>query len=233
MMWTPSDAVRRWIVVIGLIAGPALLVLSVAINLSPGGGSMRNQFDAMSSRSGLIVAEALLETLGFMIVLASFAGATLALRVRGGALGTWGAVLAIIGIVGFSFSNANGFTLAELAQLPDRDAAFTTAAAITSSDTASFVGTLGMAMEVLGQVGILLIIGGLVRARLVRFWLLLVVVIAMVGNIAIGTMLSTLVADLLLLGVGTWVAVRLARASRSAWLGEEATQSVERARASV
>ena len=81
----------------------------------------------MAANPGLIVAEAFLETFGFMIVLAAFAGSTQALRSRGGALGTWGAALSILGIVGFTFSNATGFELAELAQLPDHDAAFTTA----------------------------------------------------------------------------------------------------------
>ncbi|MEO6942077.1 MAG: hypothetical protein ABI238_03555 [Terrimesophilobacter sp.] len=218
MNWTPTDARRRWIVVAGLITGPALIVLSVAINFTPPSDSMRMDFDSMAANPGLIVAEALLEAIGFMVVLASFAGATQALRTRGGVLGIWGAILAIIGIVGFSFSNANGFALAELAQLPDRDAGFATAMAITSGDTASLVGTIGMAMEILGQVGILLVIGGLIRARLVPFWPLLIVV-GMVANAVISTMLTTLVVDLLLLAACSWIAVKLARCSHEAWLG--------------
>ncbi|MEO7147889.1 MAG: hypothetical protein ABIW81_07175, partial [Terrimesophilobacter sp.] len=127
MHWTPTDAVRRWIVVAGLIIGPAVLVLSVAINFSGPSDSMRSDFNKMAENPSLIVLEALLETIGFMIVLAAFAGSTQSLRSRGGALGTSGAVLSIVGIVGFSFSNASGFTLAELAQLPDHDSTFATA----------------------------------------------------------------------------------------------------------
>jgi len=233
MYWTPTDARRRWIVVCGLIIGPVLLALSVAINLTPPGESMRADFDSMAQHPGLIVAEALLETIGFMLVLAAFAGAAHALRGRGGTLGTWGAALSIIGIPGFALSNANGFTLAELAQLPDRDAGFATAMAITSSDTAALTGTVGTVMEVLGQIGILLVIGGLMRARIVRIWPLLIVVVGIVVNVAIGIMLTTLIADVLLLAASTWVAVRLARCGRDAWLGSPGAVHADPITASV
>jgi hypothetical protein len=222
MNWTRTDAIRRWIVVAGLIIGPVLLVLSIVINLTPAGESMRADFDMMGDRSGLIVAEALLETLGFTIALASLAGATQALRTRGGLLGTVGAMLSILGVVGFSYSNANGFTLAELAQLPDRDAAFQTATAIMSSETGGIVGTIATALEVLGQIGIVLVICGLIRARLVRAWSLIPVAIGIVINFAIGDMVTTLVADLLLLATCVWIAVKLARCTPAAWLGEPA-----------
>jgi hypothetical protein len=233
MNWTPTDSIRRGIVVAALIIGPLLLVLSIAINFTPPGDSMRADFDAMAARSGLIVAEAMLETIGFLLVLAAFAGATQALRARGGTLGTVGAVLSILGIVGFSFSNANGFTLAELAQLPDRDAAFATAMAITSSDTAGLVGTIGMVFEILGQVGILLVICGLIRARVVRIWILLLVIVGIVVNAAIGLMVTTLIADVLLLAASTWVAVRLARSSHETWLGMPASATASPATAAV
>jgi hypothetical protein len=222
MNWTRTDAIRRWIVVAGLIIGPVLLVLSIVVNLTPAGESMRADFDMMGDRSGLIVAEALLETLGFTIALASLAGATQALRTRGGLLGTVGAMLSILGVVGFSYSNASGFTLAELAQLPDRDAAFQTATAIMSRETGSIVGTIATALEVLGQIGIVLVICGLIRARLVRAWILMPVVIGIVISFAIGDMVTTLVADLLLLATCVWIAIKLARCTRAAWLGEPA-----------
>lgn len=227
MNWTPTDAMRRWIVVTGLILGPVLLVLSVAINFTGPSDSMRADFDRMAANPNLIVAEALLETIGFTIVFAALAGSTQALRRRGGVLGTWGAILAILGIVGFSYSNANGFTIAELAQLPDHGGAFATAMALMSSDTASTVGTIGMALEILGQVGILLVIGGLIRARLVPFWPLLIVVVGMVANVVISSMVTTLVADLLLLTVCSWIAVKLAQCSHEAWLGMPALASAE------
>ncbi|UJP09214.1 hypothetical protein L2X99_12275 [Microbacterium sp. KUDC0406] len=219
MNWTRTDAARRVIVVTGLLLGPVLLVLSVAINLTAPGESMRADFDAMAARPGLIVAEALLETIGFTIVLASVAGAAHALRSRGGALGTWGAVLAVLGIVGFSFSNANGFTLAELAQLPDRDAAFATATSLMSSDISGIVGTVGTVLEMLGQIGILLVIAGLIRARIMPIWTIVIVIVGAAVNAVLGTMIGTLIADVLLLAVCALAAVRLARGSREAWLG--------------
>jgi hypothetical protein len=222
MDWTRTDAVRRGIVVAGLIIGPVLLVLSIVINLAPAGESMRADFDAMGQRAGLVAAEALLETLGFTIVLAALAGATQALRARGGTLGTLGAVLAILGIIGFSYSNANGFVLAELAQLPDHDAAFDTAGALMSSDIAGIVGTLGTALELLAEVGIVLVICGLVRAHIVRVWVLIPVAVGILINLVIGDMVSTLIADLLLLGTCVWIALRLARTTPRVWLGEPA-----------
>jgi hypothetical protein len=219
MNWTRTDAARRRIVVAGLIAGPALLVLSVAINLTGAGGSMRSQFDHMATTASLVIVEAFLETLGFTLVLAAFAGAAGALRTRGGALGTWGAGLAMIGIAGFALSNAGGFTLAALAQLPHHDAAFTTAGALFSSDTIAVTGTITMVMELAGQVGILLEIVGLARARIVSFWILALVVLGIAVNLAFGTMLTTLIADVLLLAAGVWVGIALARASHETWLG--------------
>lgn len=228
MNWTRADAARRRIVVTGLIAGPLLLVLSVAINFTAPTESMRADFDAMTAHSGLIVAEALLETFGFMIVLAALAGAAQALRTRGGALGTWGAALSVLGIVGFSLSNANGFTLAALAQLPDHDAAFETAKAIMSGDTSAVTGTIGMGLEFAGQAGIVLVIIGLIRARLVRVWVLILVAAGIVLNFVGGIMLTTLIADVLLAVVGIWIAVALARATQEAWLGMPASLTPSR-----
>lgn len=230
MNWTRTDAIRRALVVTGLIAGPVLLVLSIVINYTPPSGSMRADFDTMAAHAGLIVAECFLETFGFMMVLGAFAGATQALRRRGGALGTAGAVLALLGIIGFAMSNASGFTLAQLTQLPDRDAAFVTAGALLSGEISSLVGTIGMVLELLGQVGGLLIIGGLMRARLVPLWPLLIIIVGSITNIVIGTMLGTLISDVLLLIACAWVAMRIARCSHKAWLGEVATSVPQLAR---
>jgi hypothetical protein len=219
MHWTRTDALRRWIVVAGLIIGPALLVLSVVVNFSPPRDSMRADFEAMTANPGIVVAEAWLETLGFMIVLAALAGSTQALRARGGALGTTGAALAMLGIVGFSQSNANGFTIAEIAALPDHDAGFATASALMSGEIAGTVGTIGLGLEMLGQLGILLVIIGLIRARIIPVWPLLMVVVGIIVNLAGGIMLTTLLADILLLATGCWIAVALARCSQRAWLG--------------
>jgi hypothetical protein len=227
MQWTRTDRARRWIVVAGLILGPVLLVLSVVINLSSP-DSMRAEFEAMTANSGGIVAEAFLETFGFMIVLAAFAGSAQALRSRGGTLGTWGAALSILGIVGFALSNATGFELAAFAQLPDHDAAFETAKSITSGGMTGTIGTVEMILEIAGQVGILLVIGGLIRARITRIWPLLLVIVGIIANAVIGLMVTTIIADLLLLVASSWVAVGLARSTREAWLGEPMTAAAPR-----
>lgn len=229
MQWTRTDGKRRWIVVAGLILGPVLSTLSIAINFSPP-QSMRASFDAIAANPGLVVAEDFLETFGFMIVLAAFAGSTQSLRTRGGALGTWGAVLSIVGIVGFAVSNATGFQLVEFAQLPDHDSAFVTAKAMAFGDTAGMIGMAVMALEIAGQLGILLVIGGLIRARITKIWPLLFGIAGMIVNAAIGLMVTTLIADLLLLAAGTWVAVCIARSTREAWLGESTTAATPRTR---
>lgn len=136
-------------------------------------------------------------------------------------------MLCVIGIVGFSLSNATGFTLAELAQLPDRDAGFATAMAMMTSATAGTVGAIVMVLELAGQIGMLLVILGLIRARLVRIWPLLLTVVGIVVNLVGGIMFTTLIADLLLLAVTVWIAIGLTRCGRGAWLGEPATTPAE------
>ncbi|MEO6827054.1 MAG: hypothetical protein ABI255_04725, partial [Microbacteriaceae bacterium] len=202
MNWTSTDAARRRIVVFGLIAGPALLIISVAVNLTAPLASMRAEFEHMTRTSGLVVVEDLLETIGFMLVLAAFAGSAQALRVRGGALGTWGAALSIVGIVGFALSNAIGFTLAGLAQLPNHDAAFATATALLSGGPMAMVGMVSTVMEVLGQIGMLLVVIGLMRARIVGAWPLVFIIVGAIANVAFGQMLVTLLAYALLLIAG-------------------------------
>lgn len=227
MQWTRTDTARRSIVVAGLIIGSVLLALSSAVLLNTPAESMRASFDAMTANPGLIVTAALLETVGFMIVLASFAGSAQALRSRGGALGTWGAALSIVGIAGFALSNATGFEMAAFAQIPDHDAAFAMAKAVMFGDVSGAIGSIEMVMEIAGQVGIVLVIGGLIRARITKIWPLLIVIAGIVVHFAVGLLVATFIADLLLLVGSTWVAVRLARSTHDAWLGERFTVAVE------
>jgi hypothetical protein len=80
-------------------------------------------------------------------------------------------------------------------------------------------GMTGFRLEMLGQLGILLVIIGLIRARLIRVWPLLMVVVGIIVNLAGGIMLTTLLAGILLLATGCWIAVALARCNHQAWLG--------------
>lgn len=220
MEWTRTDAARRWIVVSGLVAGPLLAVLSVTVGIGLGGDSMRAQFASMGAHASTVLTQDVLETAGFVLVLAALAGATGALRVRGGAFGTVGAALAVVGITGFAVSNATGLTVVALAQQPDQDAAFRTAMAVTSQGVLATAGTLGFALELLAQAGMLLVFVGLVRARLASFWVLPITVLGIAVNAVVGTMTATLVADVLLLAVCGWTAVRIARCSHQQWLGQ-------------
>jgi hypothetical protein len=225
MEWTRTDAARRRLVMLGLVLGPVLTAASVVIGL--GGAmpeSMRASFDVMAMRSGQILAQDLLETVGFAIVLTALAAATLPLRARGSVLGVVGAVLAFTGIAGFALTNGSGLTVVALAQLPDRDAAFHAAAAITSNGPIAVAGTVGWLLEIAGQVGILLVLAGLWRGRIAPPWPLLLAVIGVLVNAVIGTMVATLAADVLLLATCTWVAVLLGRLPRENWLGATTAQ---------
>lgn len=219
MEWTSTDSARKRLVVIGLAVGPVLALVAAILGL--GGaqpGSRRASFEVMAERSDAILGQDLLETLGFTITLAALIGATRALRGRGGALGTVGAALGYVGIAGFGLSNGAGLAVVALAQLPDRDAAFQTATTITTSGPLAGASGVGWALEILGQLGLLLILAGLWRARLVPPWPFLLAGLAIVAAGAVGTMTGIAFADVLLLVVGVLVATRLARTTEHAWL---------------
>ncbi|WP_308490917.1 hypothetical protein [Microbacterium terrisoli] len=229
MEWTRTDAARRRIVVVALIIGPLLAALSAAIGLGTDGGGMREQFASMGAHAQTILVQDVLETAGFLLVLAALAGATQALRLRGGTLGTIGAILAILGTAGFSISNATGLAVVALAQQPNQDAAFQTAMALTDDSVLATAGTMGFVLELLAQAGMLLVMIGLVRARLVSAWVLTLPVLGIAVNAIGGMMAATLVADLLLLAAGIWIAVRIARCSRQQWLGNAGAQPSQKA----
>jgi hypothetical protein len=213
---TTTDVIRRRIVVAGLIAGPLLLLVSTAFATS-NEPSARAVFDAIAANPWMPVTESLLEAIGFTVAFACYAGATQALRSRGGALGTVGAVLCMLGVLGFTLSASAGLFLSMVAGMSDEDAGFAAASAIQNGSPAEVV---AMVLMLLGEAGICLIIGGLLRAHLVPIWPLLLVLAGVVAdNLPIGPF-STIASDALLLAASVWVAVLLARTPRPVWLGE-------------
>ncbi|HWU58139.1 MAG TPA: hypothetical protein VN045_05415 [Microbacteriaceae bacterium] len=230
MNWTRTDSTRRRIVIVGLILGPVMLAVSNAFVIQAQGNSMRDVFDAMTANPSMLIVQSLLEGGGFMIAFASFAGAVQATRVRGGALGTWGAALCIVGILGFALSSANGLAFYSLAPLHNHDVGFAAATAVVGD---AAISTIQMILTLAGQLGICLVIGGLIRARVCRIWPLLLVVAGIIVNMAFSMILTTLVADLLLLAAGTWIAVALARSPHEIWLGQSPMTTVQRVRAEV
>lgn len=204
-----DQAGRRLLVQIGLVVGPLLAVASVVIGLGPQPGSMREAFDVMAVRGGAIVAEDLLETLGFTVLLAALAASAGCLRGRGATLGTLGAVLSVVGIAGFGLSNGSGIAVVALAQLPDREAAFQTATALSDGGPLSVISSLGWMLEIVAQIGMLLVLIGLVRGRVIRPWPLVLAALGVAVNAVGGTLAATLVADALLVVTMAWVAVAL------------------------
>lgn len=217
MNWTSTDGVRRYVVVTGLMAGPALLVASNAFIVPDAPGGMRAEFAAMAAQPWLLLVQSLLEALGFTIAMASFAGVPHALRGRGGALGTWGAALCIVGILGFVLSAAGGLFLYVVARMPDAGAGFAAGAALNAD---AVTGNIVMILMLAGEVGVCLIVIGLMRARLISFWPLVIVLAGIVADYVLPSIFSGLVADVLLLAASTWAGIRLAKAPRAAWLGD-------------
>jgi hypothetical protein len=112
-----------------------------------------------------------------------------------------------------------GLAVVGLAQLPDRDAAFRVATAISGDGPIATAGTVGWILEAVAQLGMLLVLLGLWRARLTPIWPALLCVVGILINAVVGTMEATLIADVLLLAALGWVAILLARAPRDVWLG--------------
>lgn len=225
MNWTSTDAARRRIVTGGITAGPALLLLSTAFTAPDQPGGMRATFDAMAASPWLLLVESLLEAVGFTVALASYAGATHALRVRGGALGSWGAVLCTIGILGFALSAAGGLFLYVVTQMPDADAGFAAGAALNAD---GLTGAIIMVLMFTGEAGIALVIGGLIRARIVAVWPLLIVLLGIVADNVLPSVLSSIVADVALLAASVWIAIALAKAPHDVWLGTRARAKQDR-----
>lgn len=219
MNWTSTDAARRRVVVAGLIAGPAMLLASNAFIVPDVPGGMRAEFDAMAAQPWLLLVQSLLEAVGFTIAMASYAAVPHALRARGGTFGTWGAALCVIGILGFVLSAAGGLFLYVVARMPDHDAGFAAGAALNADPVTA---DLIMVLMLAGEVGVCLVVIGLMRARLVSFWPLVVVIAGIVADYALPSVFSGLVADALLLVASAWIGIALAKAPRDAWLGASA-----------
>jgi hypothetical protein len=121
-------------------------------------------------------------------------------------------------------------TFFALVQLPDHDAGFAAAAAV-AGDTAN--AAIQTVLTFAGQLGICLVIAGLIRARASRVWPLVMVAAAIVIVTVFGMVLTTVVADILMLAASIWIAVRLGRSSRETWLGQSYPVQVQSARTAV
>jgi hypothetical protein len=194
--------------IMALVLGPAVVTLSAAFILPlPTTDSVHDDFTAMITNRPLLLISSLLEGVGFTITLGGYAAIGQFLRRRGVTLATIGAALCVVGILGFGWAGATGFVLHALTGMTDHDAAFAAAQAI-ASDPANSVSSM---LEIVGPIGVLLLMLGLFRARIVPLWPVLVIIAGILANGVIGTVVATFVADLLLLAGSTWVAVYLMR----------------------
>lgn len=217
MELTPVDSVRRGLVLAALIVGPLLAAASAAIGLGLQPKSMHAAFDLMAQHGSTVLAQDLLELFGFTILAIGAIGVTRVLGPRGSWFGLTGALLSLLGIVGFSVSNASGLAIVGLAQLPDRAAAFDAAAAITAGGPLALISSLGWYFEIIGQVGGLVIILALWRARVIPWWPAVVFAAAMIAVAVIGSIEASLAADVVLLAIMVFVVIRAAQLPRPSW----------------
>ncbi len=212
MEWTSTQAVRFRLTLSGLVAGPALLVASSAFIVPESSDGLRATFDAMAAQPWLLLVQSIVEATGFAVSLAAFTAATRAVRARGGALSTIGAVLCVVGVLGFTWSAAGGMFLSVLARMDDQDAGFAAAMAMIGDPvTEALISTLMYA----GEAGILLVLLGMLSAHLIRIWPILLVVAGVAADAVLPGTLSGLTADVLLLAAAVWTALSLHRAVRT------------------
>ncbi|QAY61364.1 hypothetical protein ET475_16200 [Microbacterium protaetiae] len=209
-MTTTTTLATRWrLILTGLILGPALLVTSNAFIIPEPPGGMRAAFDAMAAQPWMLLLESIVEGLGFAISLAAFAAVTWVVRARGGAVATIGAIFCLLGVLGFAWSAGGGIFLSVLAGMPDQDAGFAAAQAMNADPLS---GALIMALMFVAEAGICLVVIGLLRARLISFWPLVLVVAGIVADMVLPGVWSGLAADVLLLAAAVWLVVRLPKA---------------------
>ncbi|MGN8025593.1 hypothetical protein [Microbacterium sp. 22242] len=203
---TPTWTARRRLALIGLIAGPALLLLSSVFIIPDAPGGMRATFDAMAAQPWLLLVQSVLEAAGFAVTLAAFTAVAASADRRGGVLATTGTVLCVLGVLGFTWSASGGMFLSVMARMADRDAGFAAAQAMAGDPV---TGGLISVLMYTGEAGILLVLIGLLRARRIRIWPIVLVVAGIAADLVLPGILSGLVADALLLGAGVWTVLSL------------------------
>lgn len=211
MEWTPTELARWRLALIGLMLGPALLVVSNVFIVPEGPGGMRGSFDAIAAQPWLVLVPSLLEAVGFAVALAAFAAVAHIVDRRGGALATTGAVLCMLGLLGFSWSAAGGLFLSTLAGMKDREAGFAAAMTMTADPV---TGALISGLMYAGEAGILLVLLGLLRGGRIRIWPIVLVLAGIAADLILPGLLSSLVADLLLLTAGIWTVLSLRGTAR-------------------
>lgn len=220
-----SQTVRRRVVLWGLVVGPALLLLSSALIVPEASGGMRATFDAMAAQPGMLIAQSAVEAAGFCVSLAAFAAAAWRVQGRGWSLATTGALLCVIGVLGFTWSAAGGVFLSVLARMKDQDAGFAAAQALIADPVS---GALISALMYAGEAGILLVLIGLLRGRLIPLWPIVIVIGGVIADLVLPGELSGLTADALLLATGLWTALALRRAAAPADAGTDVTSCPRR-----
>jgi hypothetical protein len=156
---------RRAVAAACLVASPVLHLASYFLWPAGTEGSDATQLATAAAHPGAMTAAALVEALGWVLLLPALAVLWQEVRGRGSVLvtiGVWGAVL---GFLGFFASSVLNLVTVALAGIPSGLASFT---AVKQSGPIVLVVVLPI---LLGLVALVVLLGGLARAGMAGWWL--------------------------------------------------------------
>jgi hypothetical protein len=214
MRITQHAGFRRPLTGAALLGGSLLLVASAVLARPSGAQDAAGVLAAARDQGGAFLAQALLETGGFLLVFAGAIGATQVLRRRGVVLGNLACFLCFAGLAGFMLVGATSLNVYALANGDDH-AAMVAAADVVHASPAAI---MSFPLMLLGMVGLILLALGLRRARLVPLWVPLVAVAGVVLDFVGGTSHAALLtSDVLALVSFGWIAKVAFSTSDDVW----------------
>jgi hypothetical protein len=156
---------RRTVAAILLVVSPALHLLSYFLWPAGSEGSAATQLSTAAAHPGAMTAAALVEALGWVLLLPPLAVLWHEVRGRGSVLATVGVWGAVLGVLGFVSSSVMNLVTVDLARTSSGLAAFT---GIKHDGSIALVVVLPI---LLGLVALVVLLAGLARAGLAGWWL--------------------------------------------------------------
>lgn len=173
---TDPTASRRRVAAICLMLAPVADMVEAATWPVGSDGSTAQELQAAATAPGAYTAAWMLESLGAALALVGVIALLGRLRGRGRVLALIGAVLAVGGEIGTFTGGGFNAAIVPLAQQPERSVAVRTLDAFNAQPAIGIFAALIWA----GLLGILLLAVAAVRGGLVRWWVLVVFVVALV-----------------------------------------------------
>jgi len=213
MRITSHTGFRRPLTGGALLGGSLLLVASAVLARPSGAQDAAGVLAAARDQGGAFLAQALLETGGFLLLFAGAVGATQVLRRRGVVLGNLACVLCFAGLAGFMLVDAMSLTVYALSTGDDQAAMVSAADVVHTSPGA----ILSFPLMLLGMIGLILLALGLRRARLVPLWVPAAAIAAVVVDVVGTSHAALLASDVLGLVSFGWIAKVAFSTSDEVW----------------